>query len=191
MQERLEAANALKKQIWSEVQLDKRRFKEDYAIKLLYSTVGPNRFDNSYGNSVDGRRSPFLASEGTNGLATENSRNQEDIGYVTSERNMQIQDFSGPENLMFQQTIYASEKSRSEIKAYIGYRAEEIYVYKSLPLGQDRRHNRYWRFMASPSQSDPGCGRIFVELQDGRWRVIDSVQVFLSISSTNSCLIFK
>lgn len=178
LEERLEAANALKKQIWSEAQLDKRRFKEEYAIKLLYSTVGLNKFDNSSRNSVDGRRSPFLATEGTNGLATTNSRNQEDMGYVTSERNMQIQDFSGPENLMFQQTAYASEKSRSEIKAYIGYRAEEIYVYKSLPLGQDRRHNRYWRFVASPSQSDPGCGRIFVELQDGRWRVIDSVQDF-------------
>ncbi|KAL2483356.1 Homeodomain-like transcriptional regulator [Forsythia ovata] len=53
-----------------------------------------------------------------------------------------------------------------------------MYVYRSLPLGQDRRRNRYWQFKASPSQNDPGSGRIFVELRDCQWRLIDSEKGF-------------
>lgn len=179
MQERLEAATALKKQMWSEAQLDKRRIKEEYAIKMLPSSVSVNRAElNFSGNVSYGTRSPFVATDGINEVVPANPQNQqEDMGNTGAERNMQLQDLSGHESLLLQQTVYAAEKSRSEIKAYIGHKAEEIYVFKSLPLGHDRRRNRYWQFVTSPSQNDPGCGRIFIELHDGRWRVIDSVQV--------------
>lgn len=65
------------------------------------------------------------------------------------------------------------------MKSYIGHRAEDMYVYRSLPLGLDRRRNRYWQFVASASRHDPGSGRIFFESTDGYWRLIDSEEVHL------------
>jgi acetyl esterase/lipase len=76
-----------------------------------------------------------------------------------------------------QQHGYASKRSRSQLKAYVTHLAEELYIYRSLPLGQDRRRNRYWQFVASASRNDPCSGRIFVELHGGNWRVIDSEEV--------------
>jgi hypothetical protein len=106
-----------------------------------------------------------------------------DLTNMSSEGNMQMQDLSADtDNLPYQQTGHANEKSRSQLKSVIGHRAEEMYVYRSLPLGQDRRRNRYWQFTTSASRNDPGCGRIFVELHDGRWRVIDSEEVEISSS---------
>lgn len=43
-------------------------------------------------------------------------------------------------------------------------RAEEANAVRAEPLGQDRRYNRYWRFAAG---TEPGAGRLFVELQVG------------------------
>lgn len=77
----------------------------------------------------------------------------------------------------------SSKRSRSQLKSYIGGKAEEVYPYRSLPLGQDRRHNRYWHFAASASKTDPCSGLIFVELHDGKWRLIDSEEVITSICS--------
>lgn len=189
-QERLEAANALKKQMWAEAQLDKRRVKEEYALKMQYSLSSGNRSEQNFLiTSSDDRKSTFAAVDGRNDSASTNPLNQQDdlcnshripnySNSAIAERNMMLQEFSGPD-FMLQQSACAAEKSRSEIKAYIGQKAEEIYVYKSLPLGQDRRRNRYWQFITSPSQNDPGSGRIFVELHDGQWRLIDSAEVYL------------
>ncbi|MFS8015161.1 putative transcription factor & chromatin remodeling DDT family [Helianthus anomalus] len=79
---------------------------------------------------------------------------------------------------------YSTERSRLQLKAFIGHKAEEMYVYRSLPLGQDRRHNRYWQFVTSNSRHDPGSGRIFVELQNGCWRLIDSEEAFDALLSS-------
>ncbi|XP_027170848.1 homeobox-DDT domain protein RLT2 isoform X1 [Coffea eugenioides] len=189
LEERLEAANALKKQMWAEAQLDKRRVKEEYALKVQSSSFAGSRSEqNSSITSSDGRQNTFLNIDGRNeSLSTNPKNHQMDLGdssripnssaSTTAERNMMLQEFSGPDVLL-QQSAYAAEKSRLEMKAYIGQKAEEIYVYKSVPLGQDRRRNRYWQFIASPSQNDPGSGRIFVELHDGRWRLIDSAEGF-------------
>lgn len=76
-----------------------------------------------------------------------------------------------------QQNGYAAERTRLQLKSYIGHRAEEMYVYRSLPLGLDRRRNRYWQFVASASRHDPGSGRIFFESPDGYWRLFDSEEV--------------
>ncbi|XP_047308886.1 homeobox-DDT domain protein RLT1-like isoform X2 [Impatiens glandulifera] len=72
----------------------------------------------------------------------------------------------------------ATERARLGLKSYIGQKAEETYTYRALPLGQDRRRNRYWKFGASASVHDPGSGRIFVESLTGQWRVIDSEEAF-------------
>ncbi|KAG5226338.1 homeobox-DDT domain protein [Salix suchowensis] len=184
LEERLEAANALKKQMWAEAQLDKRRMKEEFMeLNLTIS-------------ASEGRQSPMVSvDDRSNGMPVNASFQQErssdqqsDMNYMTnmsSERNMRMQDLSAdPDNLPYQQAGHATEKSRSQLKSVIGHRAEEIYVYRSLPLGQDRRRNRYWQFTTSASLNDPGCGRIFVELHDGRWRVIDSEEGFNALLSS-------
>ncbi|KAL7000471.1 hypothetical protein U1Q18_001622 [Sarracenia purpurea var. burkii] len=188
----MEAANALKKQMWAEVQLDKRRMKEEYVTKMQYSSLGQYKADPDVQiSSLEGRQSPLPSVDDRNGLASpdpvvrqEHSQDpRNDTNYITpipAERNpSSIQEFSaGIDNLPLLQPGYAAERSRSQLKAYIGHKAEEMYVYRSLPLGQDRRRNRYWQFITSASRNDPGCARIFVELRDGCWRLIDSEEGF-------------
>lgn len=172
----MEAATALKKQMWAEAQLDKRRFREDYVMKTYYPSHA------SYSLSANGRQSPSLAADDfRNGIIPMDlSMQQEQMINRSAEESLQILDnFGGPEVLSMAQAGYVAERSRSQLKSFISYKAEEIHVYRSLPLGQDRRRNRYWRFTTSASRNDPGCGRIFVELRDGRWRLIDSEEVLL------------
>ncbi|XP_019194149.1 PREDICTED: homeobox-DDT domain protein RLT2 [Ipomoea nil] len=160
LEERLEAASALKKQMWAEAQLDKRRFKDDYVIKMQFSSVINANNAAQPGDSNNPGNDPNYSSN------------------VIVERNLPLQEFSaGPDNIQVQHLGYVAEKSRMQLKTYIGYRAEQTYVYRSLPLGQDRRRNRYWQFITS-SRNDPGYGRIFVELRDGQWRLIDSEKGF-------------
>uniref|UniRef100_A0A6N2MME7 Homeobox domain-containing protein n=1 Tax=Salix viminalis TaxID=40686 RepID=A0A6N2MME7_SALVM len=193
LEERLEAANALKKQMWAEAQLDKRRMKEEFVMRTQYSS--------SIGNKME----PNLTVSATDPMVSANDRSigmpvnafvqqeqlsdrQSDMNYLNNmpfEGNMQMQDLSsGPDNLPYQQAGHIAEKSRLQLKSVIGHRAEEMYVYRSLPLGQDRRRNRYWQFTTSTSHNDPGCGRIFVELHDGRWRLIDSEEGFDTLLSS-------
>ncbi|XP_065874939.1 homeobox-DDT domain protein RLT2 [Euphorbia lathyris] len=192
LEERLEAANALKKQIWAEAQVDKRRTKEDYVIKTHYSSLLGNKAEpNLTMSMVEVRQSPLVTVDekinvsSINPSAPQEPLNdpQNDMNYLNimpSEGNPQIQD-NGLDNLLYQQIGNTADRSRSQLKSFIGHKAEEMYVYRSLPLGQDRRRNRYWQFITSASCNDPGCGRIFVELHDGRWRLIDSAQGFDSL----------
>ncbi|XP_027345638.1 homeobox-DDT domain protein RLT2 isoform X2 [Abrus precatorius] len=190
LEERLEAANALKKQMWAEAQLDKRRVKEDYFVKMLsVSYLGNKNELPVVFPSVEHRQSPVLTVDNNNDktVLTSNDQhkqqdelreNQNHLQSSPPEVNMQMQDCStGPDSYSFQQSGYAAEKSRSNLKLYIGHLAEQTYTYRSLPLGLDRRHNCYWQFITS-SQNDPGCGRIFVELHDGCWKLIDSEEGF-------------
>ncbi|KAI3744917.1 hypothetical protein L1987_58015 [Smallanthus sonchifolius] len=142
LEERLEAAMAIKKQMWAEAQVDKRRMKEDFIVKIQYPAVD--------------ERSDLVS-----------NNHQENLG--------------DPQNDL---QTYAVEKSRAQLKSFIGHKAEEMYVYRSLPLGNDRRRNRYWQFVTSASQNDPGSGRIFVELRDGRWRLIDTEESFNGLLSS-------
>ncbi|KAK9286031.1 hypothetical protein L1049_025234 [Liquidambar formosana] len=190
LEERLEAANALKKQMWAEAQLDKRRMKEEYVMKMQISSFTGSKIESLTISAAEGKQSPLLAIDDKNNELSANpavqqeliSDPQNDNSYLhslPSERNLPIQDFStGPDNLPLQQPGHAAEKSRSQLKSYIGHKAEEMYVYRSLPLGQDRRRNRYWQFITSTSRNDPGSGRIFVELREGCWRLIDSEEGF-------------
>ncbi|KAH9742702.1 homeobox-ddt domain-containing protein rlt2 [Citrus sinensis] len=164
--ERSEAANALMKQMWAEAQLDKRRIKGDYMLKMQYPSYMGNKAEPSLAiSSADGRQSPLVTvDDKSNGTLVDLNLQQGQFGEPQKDQNCNTsmppegnQDYPvGPDNL----------------------KAEETHVYRSLPLGQDRRRNRYWRFITSMSQNDPGCGRIFVELCDGRWRLIDSEESF-------------
>ncbi|KAG4143719.1 hypothetical protein ERO13_D06G209500v2 [Gossypium hirsutum] len=191
LEDRLEAANALKKQMWAEAQLDKSRLKEECIIKMDFPPVMGIKTDAQLPNSaVEGSRSPFPVADNKNDEASPSipedqkpllcSQNvQNDLNSYPAERALVLQDASmGPENFSAQQHGYASKRSRSQLKSYIAHRAEEMYVYRSLPLGQDRRRNRYWQFVASASKNDPCSGQIFVELHDGKWRLIDSEEAF-------------
>ncbi|CAA2960415.1 homeobox-DDT domain RLT2-like [Olea europaea subsp. europaea] len=190
LEERLEAATALKKQMLAEAQLDRRRTKEDYVIKMQHSSFTSNRAEQNVSlGAFEDRRISLLGVDGKTESADADSvfrmglnGQQSDQNYgkdLVGEKNLPVLEYSvGLDNPSLQQSLYAAEKSQFELKAFIGHRAEEMYVYRSLPLGQDRRRNRYWQFIASPSQNDPGSGRIYVELQDGRWRLIDTEEGF-------------
>ncbi|XVE66156.1 hypothetical protein DITRI_Ditri08aG0057700 [Diplodiscus trichospermus] len=194
LEERLEAANALKKQLWAEAQLDKRRMKEEFVFRTNFSSYMGNKMETSLVMPSAGpMQSPsIIRDEKNNELSDDPALKQEclnnpqnDLNNTPSEGNLPMLDFSvGPDNLQYQQSGYAVERSRSQLKSYIGHKAEELYVYRSLPLGQDRRRNRYWRFITSSSWNDPGCGRIFIELLDGHWRLIDTEEGFDALLSS-------
>lgn len=187
-QDRLEAANALKKQMWAEAQLDKSRLKEENVGKLDFPSFVGGKSETQVIGVEDGQ-SPVRDVDNRNIEASpgtaENQKSihgsqgvQNQLNGLPVERTLGAQDISmGPDNFLSQQLAYASKRSRSQLKSYIAHRAEEMYAYRSLPLGQDRRHNRYWQFVASASSNDPGSGRIFIELNNGSWRLIDTEEV--------------
>ncbi|MBA0718010.1 hypothetical protein Golax_005780, partial [Gossypium laxum] len=195
LKERLEAANALKKQIWTEAQLDKRRMKEDFVLRTYYSYMGNPVKNRLVMTSAECRESPQIIGDKKDHDSSvyhvvqqeclNNPQNDQNcLNNMSTEGNLPVQDFSfGPDNLQYQQPGYALDRSRSLLKSYIGHKAEEMYAYRSLPLGQDRRRNRYWRFTTT-SCNDPGCGRIFIELLDGRWRLIDTEEGFDALLSS-------
>lgn len=187
------------------MKLDKRRIKEDFVMRMHYSSFTGNKSQSNLTVlPVDGRQSPFVQDDDKNNETTGDLSVQEEkindppndnnyINSLCSERNLQMQEVpTGPDIHPFQQPLYAADRPRSQLKAYIGHKAEEMYAYRSLPLGQDRRRNKYWQFVASASQNDPGCGRIFVELHDGCWRLIDSEEVAfcLYVSHFFLCALF-
>lgn len=175
--------------MWAEAQLDKRRTREDFTSKMQYdSSVGlrvDTDKDNNAGEStLTPVHNPIKNDDG--------NANTEDTDLLVDKQNQHItidiahqqngasrEPTINPESLSVQQYA-SSDKNRSQLKSYIGHKAEQLYVYRSLPLGQDRRRNRYWQFSASSSSYDPGSGRIFFESKDGYWRVIDSAEVAIS-----------
>ncbi|GAB2285385.1 hypothetical protein Dimus_019840 [Dionaea muscipula] len=181
-EERLEAANAMKKQMLMEAQADKRRMKEEYSTKTQYTTTGSRSEPMTVAKTenilisihAEGKIDDALGNAMVQQMPLRDSQIDQNFqSDLPSEKNC-----VSPDNLDFQQSAYAAERSHAHIKSYISDKAEEMYVYRSLPLGLDRRCNRYWQFMASASSNDPGSGRIFVELCNGGWRLIDSAEVF-------------
>jgi hypothetical protein len=194
LQERLEAASALKKQMWAVAQLDKRRLREEFTIKMQYDPSGIIKADAEQENNItESSLTPIdnLAKDNSGNASTVNNyllANNKQNQLIAHERNGVNRELSAnPENLSIQQ-VASSEKTCSQLKSYIGHKAEQRYVYRSLPLGQDRRRNRYWQFCASVSPNDPGSGRIFFESKDGYWRVIDSTEVSYFLQLINYLL---
>uniref|UniRef100_A0A452ZWD4 HTH HARE-type domain-containing protein n=1 Tax=Aegilops tauschii subsp. strangulata TaxID=200361 RepID=A0A452ZWD4_AEGTS len=186
LEERLEAANALKKQMWAESQLDRRRSREEFAGRMQHDPCTDLKADVDQGNNVGEctltpvhnliKENGGKASSVNNDLLVD-QQCQLNAGNMVHEGNgvSRISN-ANPESLSAQQYA-SSEKTRSQLKSFIGHKAEQLYVYRSLPLGQDRRRNRYWQFSTSVSSNDPGSGRIFFESRDGYWRLIDSAEV--------------
>lgn len=195
LEERLEAANALKRQMWAEAQSDRRRIKEEQLSRA--QALGGIKSEGTNANlTFEGGQSPFVGMDirGTeasvfsqpkceasadlisvpNHLSASANSNAAVEKCLPLQENSFMQDTS-----VAQQTGYTTEKSRAQLKASIGLKAEELYVYRSIPLGQDRRHNRYWQFVTCSSGNDPGSGRIFFEShEDGHWKVIDTAEAF-------------
>ncbi|KAF5930738.1 hypothetical protein HYC85_031611 [Camellia sinensis] len=141
LEECLEAANALKKQMWAEVQLDKCRMKEEYVMKIQYrSCISDKTEPNVQISSVEGRQSPLPTVDDKNNLVSTNPVEQKehlhdaqnDPNYpihMPSKRNPQIQEVSTcTDNLSLLQPGYAAERSWSQLKSYIGHKAEEMYL---------------------------------------------------------------
>lgn len=180
----MEAANALKKQMLAEAQIDKIRLKDDNVNKSDFPSINGIRVETPITcAAVEGNQSPLLDINICNNNNEESPSKAENkrlavVGQSLSEKLPSVQDLCiGPDNPQTPLSAQYSKRSRSQLKSFISHLAEEMYIYRSLPLGQDRRHNRYWQFVASASCNDPGSGRIFVEYHDGKWRLIDSEEV--------------
>ncbi|KAL7102846.1 hypothetical protein ACP275_08G144100 [Erythranthe tilingii] len=174
LEDRQGAASALKKQMWAEAQLDKRRMTEEINTRL---------YNSSFNAVLEGGLSPLVIVENKLHDPSTSTLGKDGSSVVAEDVNCSVdyrtQDTSMDQFIsQAQQNGYTTERSRLQLKSYIGHIAEEIYVHRSLPLGQDRRRNRYWLFIASSSSLDPGSGRIFVESPDGHWKLIDSVEAF-------------
>lgn len=180
----MEAANALKKQMLAEAQIDKIRLKDDNVNKSDFPSINGIRVETPIAcAAAEGNQSPLLDINICNNNNEESPSKAENkrlavVGQSLSEKLPSVQDLCiGPDNPQTPLSAQYSKRSRSQLKSFISHLAEEMYIYRSLPLGQDRRHNRYWQFVASASCNDPGSGRIFVEYHDGKWRLIDSEEV--------------
>ncbi|GMI72856.1 RINGLET 1, homeobox-1 [Hibiscus trionum] len=196
IEDRLEAANALKKQMWIEAQLDKSLVKEETIIKMDFpSVIGMKAEAHLPNYPMEGSQSKFPAAANKNDeLSPSNPEDQKTLlcsqnflnglNSFPAERTVLQEASMGPDDFSAQQHGYGLKRSRSQLKSYISHRAEEIYAYRSLPLGLDRRCNRYWQFVASASKNDPCAGRIFVELHGGVWRMIDSEEAFEALLSS-------
>lgn len=168
----MDAANALKKQMWAEAQLDKRRMREEIISKF---------YDSSFNAVAEGGLSPLVAENKIYDPSV-TAVGKDDPSVIPGDIHNSIDNPAHDTSMgqfipPAQQNGPTTERSRLQLKSYIGHKAEELYVYRSLPLGQDRRRNRYWQFVASASCLDPGSGRIFVESTNGYWGLIDSEEV--------------
>ncbi|KAL0795691.1 hypothetical protein Bca101_067068 [Brassica carinata] len=159
LEDRLEAANSLKKQMWAEAQLDNSCMRDVLRFDIQNSTREMDSFNRDPSQPIDETKPPLEV------VSNDLHKSSTERGLVNQEANISQENCS-------------SKRSRSQLKSYIGHKAEEVYPYRSLPLGQDRRHNRYWHFAASASKSDPCSGLIYVELHDSKWRLIDSAEAF-------------
>ncbi|CAM8989551.1 unnamed protein product [Rhodiola kirilowii] len=177
LEARLEAASALKKQMWAEAELDKKRGKDGMETTNL-------KFDVDVKPGFGGK-SPMLVDKiNKSGGINSGAEQKPLLGGLPDGNISAIQDAFTISEFASEQHKYAVEKSRIQLKSFISFRAEEMYAYRHLPLGQDRRHNRYWQFIASASKYDPGTGRIFVESKDGHWRLIDTAESFDALLSS-------
>lgn len=173
--------------MWADAQIDKVRLKDDNISKLDFPSITGNKVETQYTYpAAEGHQSPIMLDININNNEASPSTAENQKGApvglsMPMEKSSSVQDFGSGTGADIPQTqvpVQYSKRSRSQLKSYFAHLAEEMYVYRSLPLGQDRRRNRYWQFVASASSSDPGSGRIFVECHDdGKWWLIDSEEV--------------
>ncbi|KAL2483357.1 Homeodomain-like transcriptional regulator [Forsythia ovata] len=99
LEERLEAANALKKQMWAEAQLDRRRTKEDYVIKMQHSSFMSNMTEQNLSlGAFEDRRSPLVGVDAKNEPASADPVFRIDLNGQQSDQNYG-KDLVGEKNL--------------------------------------------------------------------------------------------
>ncbi|XP_024520101.1 homeobox-DDT domain protein RLT1 isoform X3 [Selaginella moellendorffii] len=176
IEERYEAASALKRQLWEEVQIDKRRLKEECS-KAEAAKVDETNLQQQ---QVDEK--PLLqALENGSQEAQEQQLDGDEDGSSNPAQALS----EDPNERQQKCASQHSDRSRADMKADIRLRAEKLYVIRSLPLGLDRRHNRYWQFVTSSSGHDPGCRRIYFEShEDGHWEVIDTEEALNALMNS-------
>ncbi|KAL2650700.1 hypothetical protein R1flu_018828 [Riccia fluitans] len=208
LEARMEAAMALKRQMWAEAQIERRRHKEEQLLKLQPALL--NAAKNESGEAGDLGTVPSTAageklSESISGSKQEltlelnlvpsdsnMARESSVLGEHTpsrAERDITVHEKIQPhEGLVTPETLASgqvTERSRASVKTDTGVSAEELYVVRSLPLGMDRRRNRYWQFVTCRGGQDPNCGRIFFESStDGSWEVIDTEEALDALMSS-------
>lgn len=168
--------------MWAEAQLDKRRLREEYATKIQFTPYAAVKHEEGQAVSSTPTESNLTTPVHNNidtlvAIPNHAPANLDEPGNVSTERSGVVQEMTQNLDALAMHQYGHAEKTRSQMKAYIAYKAEQLHVYRSLPLGQDRRRNRYWQFSTSASPYDPGSGRIFFESRDSQWRVIDSEEV--------------
>ncbi|XP_024544508.1 homeobox-DDT domain protein RLT1-like [Selaginella moellendorffii] len=178
----------LKRQLWEEVQIDKSRLKEECS-KAEAAKVDETNLQQQ---QVDEK--PLLqALENGSQEAQEQQLDGDEDGSSNPAQALS----EDPNERQQKCASQHSDRSRADMKADIRLRAEKLYVIRSLPLGLNRRHNRYWQFVTSSSGHDPGCRRIYFEShEDGHWEVIDTEEAlnalmnFLDIRGTREANLF-
>ncbi|PKU86172.1 homeobox-DDT domain protein RLT2 isoform X2 [Dendrobium catenatum] len=159
IEERLKEAQASKKMMLAKMRLDRKLHEEVYGIMDDSTCVhaNPKSFN---------KQAPDLCRYST-------------LNDVSSQKKELGQQFSSNSSCILPEPLeHAPASDLSQLELYIDRTAEMLHPFRFLPLGLDRRHNRYWQFSTSSSRNDPGSGRIFFESKDGFWRVIDSDEAF-------------
>lgn len=159
IEERLKESQACKKMMLAKMRLNRKLHEERYGLSDDTNYVHANPMSFS-------KKTPDLCSHDT-------------LNNVSSQKKNLGQQFSSDSScILLEQFEHTPTWGSSQLELCIDQKAEMLHPYRFLPLGLDRRHNRYWQFSTSSSRNDPGTGRIFFESKDGFWRVIDSDEAF-------------
>ncbi|KAK9816480.1 hypothetical protein WJX72_000803 [[Myrmecia] bisecta] len=181
---RLEEAQRIRKQMWEEARLEKRRRQAEAAAKAKLAADEAQkvleRLQNPHGDaSPSGTSTPVdnvigpPAAGGPGGQAAHGAAAQDPVHMAAAAiaaAAAQHQHHGEHDDL----SAAAASRERQQQRAETIRRAEEANAVRGEPLGMDRRYNRYWRFLAGGEAGrDGGAGRIFVETYDeGTFRVL-------------------
>ena len=173
LQERLESASSLKRKLWAEAQVDRKRYKEEQTMKAMEQPDEGCRTETTETDHGCG------FNEVPKEYVNIPTFHEDVLDASIADKSVTLQRISSNQELpSAQQAGHPGETSRVQLKAEIGQKVEEIYAYRFLPIGFDRRYNRYWQFITSNNKHDYGCGRIYFESASvSEWRVIDSKEV--------------
>lgn len=168
---RIEEAQRIRKQMYEDAKIEKRRRQQEAAEKAKKSAEDAQRALDAYNAQDSPHHDPYSASHAhtgeTTGSATDAQQQQAHNNAGASTSGAHAND--GEDEM----SAAAASKQRQQQRADNIKRAEEVHAIRGEPLGSDRRHNRYWRIAvetASGAESDASTGRVLFEShQNGTW----------------------
>ncbi|KAL3160990.1 hypothetical protein ABBQ38_009379 [Trebouxia sp. C0009 RCD-2024] len=178
LEARTEEAQRIRKQMFEEAKVEKRRRQQEAAEKAKKSAEEAQRALEAYNANPDSpshaASTPAHTGE-TGGPATDAQQSQAErnAGASTSQ-SAAAQPHEHEDDLL----SAAAMKLRAQQRADTIQNAEEVNAIRGEPLGSDRRHNRYWHFAVpqepgAAAAADPSLGRILVEShENGTWRLL-------------------